>query len=73
MGNAYARVRRLSSHPAFSYQGTDATPLKCSFCSELFGQIPEYDKHFMGHSPSRQEAQKWLSARSFKRHFGTVV
>jgi len=69
VGNAYARVRRLSSHPAFSYAGTDARPLKCPLCGELFGKIPEYDSHLLSHQPSEAVAAQWMSARSFERHF----
>jgi len=59
----------LSSHPAFSYMGTDARPLKCPVCAELFGKIPEYDSHFLDHQPSVEMAAEWMSARSFRRHF----
>jgi hypothetical protein len=69
VGSAYARVRRMSSHPAFSYSGTDAKPLKCPVCGELFGKIPEYDSHFLGHQPDEEMAGRWMSARSFERHF----
>jgi hypothetical protein len=49
--------------------GTDARPLKCPVCAELFGKIPEYDSHFLDHQPSVEMAAEWMSARSFRRHF----
>jgi hypothetical protein len=72
VGNAYARVRRLSSHPAFSFMATDARPLKCPLCGELFGRVPEYDKHYMTHKPTPEQAWEHLSWRSFQRRFPGV-
>jgi len=41
--------------------GTDARPLKCPVCAELFGKIPEYDSHFLDHQPSVEMAAEGSS------------
>lgn len=44
--NAYAALRRLATHPAFSYRGGC---LRCPVCAAEFVRVSDYD----GHLPRR--------------------
>lgn len=64
-GNRYMKIARLASHPAFSLGcGALVCPLCPEFKTERAG---EYDKHFIAHGPTQEQAYQWLSWRTYER------
>jgi hypothetical protein len=64
-GNRYLKIARLASHPAFSLaQAALACPLCEDFTTERCG---EYDRHFLAHDPTQEQACEWLSWRTYER------
>jgi hypothetical protein len=68
--NAYLRIGRLATHPAFSAR--DGCVLVCPICGgepEQFRttRVAAYDRHFVAHDPSAADAERFMSGRSFER------
>ena len=68
--NAYLRIGRLATHPAFSAQ--DGCVLVCPICAGEPDQfettrVAEYDRHFVAHDPDEADAERFMSGRSFER------
>jgi uncharacterized C2H2 Zn-finger protein len=64
-GNAYHRIARLGTHPAFSMR---AVALVCPCCGQEFQRVGEYTRHYIGHRPPVEEARSWLDWRAFERY-----
>jgi hypothetical protein len=64
-GNAYARIRRLATHPAFRRDGMLHCPRGC----ESFATVPEYTKHALSHDLTSKEAWEWLSGKVYNKYW----
>jgi uncharacterized protein YbaR (Trm112 family) len=63
--DGYLGTARPAWHPAFSCR---ATALACPACRQFIAlTVTEYDRHFTGHHPAREQAYGWLSGRSHDR------
>lgn len=63
-GNAYLRVARLASHPAFGRDGC----LHCPLCPDVFATAGTYDRHVLAHPSLTPTVAYWhLSGRTFER------
>lgn len=65
MGNAYMRVARLATHPAFSWR-TGA--LQCPLCRESFATVGTYTPHLLAHQDlTEQVGYRFLDARTWAK------
>ena len=63
--NAYLGLAALATHPAFSFERCE---LVCPLCPVFATRrVAEYDMHFLGHEPSRADAERWLSGRRYEQ------
>lgn len=63
--SSYHQVATLATHPAFNL---DVAALQCPLCEDFTTtRCAEYDRHFLGHDPSREQAERWLSAKRFEK------
>ncbi|MHB1784187.1 MAG: hypothetical protein ACYCTE_16150 [Acidimicrobiales bacterium] len=63
--NAYLGLAMLATYPAFSFERCE---LVCPLCLEFATRrVAEYDAHFLGHEPSRADAERWLSGRRYEQ------
>jgi hypothetical protein len=63
--NAYLGLATLATHPAFSFERCE---LVCPLCPVFTTRrVAEYDAHFLGHEPSRADAERWLSGRRYEQ------
>jgi predicted RNA-binding Zn-ribbon protein involved in translation (DUF1610 family) len=66
--SSYHQVGALATHPAFS---SSAVAVVCPLCAD--GQVfetrrvGEYDRHFLTHDPTMEQAERWMSGRTFER------
>jgi hypothetical protein len=64
-GNRYIRLGLLATHPAFNMS---EGMLACPLCKDyLTHSAPEYDKHFLAHEPTQEQAYKWLSGKTYRK------
>jgi hypothetical protein len=66
-GNAYLRLARLGTHPAFSMRDGQ---LHCPFraCDGLaFQRVSEYTSHLLKHDLTEERAQRWLDWRAYDK------
>lgn len=64
--SAYHRIARLATHPAWSHRHA---ALKCPICPTptTFAHVPLYERHFLTHQPTAEQAWQWLSGRAYRQ------
>ena len=63
-GSRYHRIGNLATHPAFSHRHV---ALVCPLCGTLHQRVPDYDRDFLAHQPTAEQAWRRLSGRRYER------
>lgn len=64
-GSMYHKIGRLATHPAFSMR---LVALACPLCRDFETmRCGEYNKHFLAHEPTQEQAYRWLDWKAYGR------
>lgn len=63
-GSRYHQLARLATHPAFSHR---KAALVCPICRSEHLRVRDYDRDFLSHEPTADQAREWLSWMTYVR------